>query len=122
MPIGDQDQGGITLAITATLGGGDQLLDLGRVRYSRVRSSALGRLTGTVRFSLLGATTLKCGFTGISPAFAIATYRTSYILRTLGQAISAPAWSLGFRCGGAITTLPRASCLSKREDFLPLAN
>ena len=30
MPIGDQDQRGITLAITATLGDGDQLIDLGR--------------------------------------------------------------------------------------------
>ena len=29
MPIGDQDQGGITLAITATLGDSDQLVDLG---------------------------------------------------------------------------------------------
>jgi hypothetical protein len=35
MPIGDQDQRGITLAITATLGDGDQLVDLGASVFPR---------------------------------------------------------------------------------------
>jgi hypothetical protein len=30
MPIGDQDQRRVALAVTAMLGGGDQLVDLGR--------------------------------------------------------------------------------------------
>src|SRR4029077_4778631 len=60
------------------------------VRYSRVRSSALGRLTGTVRFSLLGATTLKCGFTGVSPAFAIATYRAFFFGQSVKDAAPRP--------------------------------
>src|SRR6516165_5780124 len=60
MPIRDQDQGGVTLAIAATFCDGDQLLHVGG-RQVLPPLLGIGRLTGTVRFWLFGATTLKRG-------------------------------------------------------------
>jgi hypothetical protein len=49
VPESNQDQRSVSLAVAPQLGGGDQLLDLGGVRYSRVRISAFGFRVGTFR-------------------------------------------------------------------------
>ena len=72
MTEGDQDQSGVAVAVSSLPRRFRQLLDFGRRRYSRVRSSAFGGLTAvarrgataTDRFSLLGVTKRSVAFIG----------------------------------------------------------
>ena len=66
MPEGDEDQGGVAVAVAAVTGGLDQLLYLRQGQVFAGRSSALAGRTGTDRFSLLGVTNRSCAFIGLS--------------------------------------------------------
>jgi hypothetical protein len=68
MPVGQQDHRGVAMAIPIGLSGDHELLHSASVRYSRVRSSALGRRSGvaTVRFTVAGDTSFRRDFAMLS--------------------------------------------------------
>ena len=63
MPEGQQDHGGVAVAVPVAPGGFDQRLDLADGECSRVRRSAfLPRFVGTVRKISVGVTGWRCDF------------------------------------------------------------
>ena len=63
VPVGDKDHGGVPVAVAVAFRRRDQSLDLILGQYSRVRRSPSRRRLGIiVRFTVVGDTTLRCGF------------------------------------------------------------
>ena len=62
MPEGDEDHGGVPMAVPVLPRRGHQRLDfvLGQI-FARAQFAVLRPLRLTVRFSMLGATSLRCG-------------------------------------------------------------
>ena len=83
MTVRDQDQRGVAVAVAAGTRCLDQLLDLGRVRYSRDRSWSLPGRIGTDRFSSLDVITRRCAFVGIFPSPRNATDRIISLFRSV---------------------------------------
>ena len=76
VPIGDQDHGGVTMAITIPRRGSDQALDfaLGQVfARAEFRVTAAARRcvqrSATVPLTVVGATSARCGFVMVFQAF-----------------------------------------------------
>ena len=108
MPIRDQDQRRVALAVTAMLGDGDRLVDLGGRQV--LPRFGVGPSDWNCPILLRGATTFKCGFIGLTRTFADNTSssdsqssaapreRASTALRARREPFSGTALNSTMRC------------------------
>ena len=96
MPVGHQDHRGVPVAPTVSRGGFHQPLDLGLRQVLAGPQVALGGRVGlTVRFTVAGATSLRCRLAMRCALPALMTVRIMALLRTVcGRGLSRS------RCGG----------------------
>ena len=84
MPVRDEDQGRVSMAIAAPAGSADERFDLG---YSRGRNSRLGGRLGrcirTDRFWLLGLTQVQMRRHWLIPPLPLPIDRTTAIFRSV---------------------------------------